>query len=275
MSKIGTRGVTLLATLVVVLSASSVRADEQAFGVVSVREVPRDAPRLIRDQNFSFVLPGGQFVDPRITLTPMIIFAFEIPSYVQLIGLPRWAQEQEFSVAAKPPEGFPLLAPNENREQVRAMMREMLASRFHLRVHTESREERILKLEVDRGGLTLKAVDPPVPPEKEGFVNIAAGDSGGRMIGKKVTMAGVARALTVMLHRQVLNETGLKNYYTFDVKWSAPEPVDEGTVKPGLGNEGEGALMSGLKDLFGLRLRSAIGPVKYWVVDNVEHPTAN
>jgi uncharacterized protein (TIGR03435 family) len=69
----------------------------------------------------------------------------------------------------------------------------------------------------------------------------------------------------------VLDETGLKDYYTFDVKWSGSEPVDG----PGLGDEGANALTFALKDLFGLRLRSGTGPIKYWVVDRVEHPTAN
>jgi uncharacterized protein (TIGR03435 family) len=229
----------------------------------------------MRDPDFSSVLPGGRYADARVTLHSMIVFAFSIPSYLQLTGLPAWAEQQAYSVAARPAEGFPLLPPNENREQVRAMMRAMLASRFQLKVHTESRDERIFRLEVDRGGLKIKPVDPPAPPEKEGPVFIAAGDSGGRMIATKATMAGMARGLTVMLHRQVLDGTGLKNYYTFDVKWTAPEPTDGGTVADALGVEGEGALMSAVRNLFGLRLMSAIGPVSYQVVDRVERPTAN
>jgi uncharacterized protein (TIGR03435 family) len=174
-----------MAALAVAVGASNVRADGPVFEVVSIREVPPNAPLLTREMGFDAVLPGGQFVDPRITLSSMIVFAYHIPSFVQLTGLPGWAWDRAFSVAAKPPEGFPRLPPDENREQVRMMMREMLASRFHLEVHTESREERVLMLEVARGGLKIKPVDPPVAPEKEGFVQLVAGDSGGRTIGKK------------------------------------------------------------------------------------------
>src|SRR5262249_45821517 len=87
----------------------------------------------------------------------------------QLTGLPGWAQDQAFSVVARPSEGFPLLPPNENREQVRAMVREMLESRFHLNVHTQSREERVLKLEAPTGGREIKAVDPPSAARKGRF----------------------------------------------------------------------------------------------------------
>jgi len=264
-----------LVILAFVLVATASLADGQVFEVVSIREVPPNAPLLTRDPNISSILPGGQFVDPRITLTSMILFAYDIPSFAQLTGLKGWAQDQAFSVAAKPAEGFPLLSPKENREQVRVMMREMLESRFHLKVHTDIREERTLKLEVRHGGLKIKRVDPPVPPEKEGVVNAAAGDSGGRMIGKKVTMAGMASALTAILRRKVLDDTGLKDFYDFDVKWSTPEPADGQKVASGLGNEGVVALMDALQDLLGLRLTSGVAPIKYWVVDHVEKPTAN
>ena len=275
MSNALTIGIRFVVPLAAVLGATKVPAHGQAFEVVSIREVPRNAPPLMREVGYTGVLPGGQFADQRITLSSMIIFAYDIPSYAQFTGGPGWTRDQAFSVFAKPPEGFPLLSPKENREQVRAMLREMLASRFNLKMHTESREVHGLKLEVMKGGLKIKAVDPPVPPEKEGFAGIAAGDSGGRMNGKKVTMTGIASSLTTILRRPVFDETGLKNYYTFDVKWSAPEPEDGRKVPSGLGTEGVGTLMHALEDLFGLRLTSGIRPLNYWVLDHVEQPTAN
>lgn len=78
--------------------------------------------------------------------------------------------------------------------------------------------------------------------------------------------------LTVFLKRPVVDETGLKGYYDFDVKWSSP---DGDSAAPGLGTEGLGLLMSTLQDRFGLRLSSTTGPVQYWVVDHVELPTVN
>src|SRR5579884_2298740 len=262
MSKFRCTGAIRAATLALLLGLTNLLADGPVFEVVSIREVPRNAPPLMREQNFTPVRPGGQFVDSRTNLLWMLQFAYHIPSFIQLTGLPDWAKEQSFSVIAKPSEDFPQLPPEENVEQVRAMMREMLATRFHLKLHTESREQKVLKLQVARGGLKIKAVDPPVPPQKEGLPGLAAGNSGGRMIGNKVTMARIAKALTAILHCPVLDETGLSGYYTFDVKWTAAEPVNE-AVFTGLGPEGVSAIMTGLNDLLGLRLASGTGTINY------------
>jgi uncharacterized protein (TIGR03435 family) len=252
------------------------RPAEPRFDVVSIRPVARDAPLMLRDADFTPVLPGGQYVDPRTGLLSMISFAYNVknPSK-QLVGLPGWTNDRSFAVSAKPAEGFGTLPPAENVEQVRRMMRAMLADRFHLQLHTETRQEAVLNLEVDKGGFRIQEGDPPVPPAREGRVGAAMGNSGGRMIGKRATMAGLSRALEIFLKRPVVDQTGLKGYYDFDVNWSAPEPPDGQPVAPGLGAEGTGLLITALQKQFGLRLTRSTGPVAYWVVDRVEPPTEN
>lgn len=247
---------------------------EPSFDVVSIRSVPSNAPPILRSQDFTPVLPGGQYVDSQTMLFFMITFAYNVknPSK-QLVGLPNWAQNQGYSVSAKAAPVFPALSPAENREQVRLMMRTMLADRFQLRIHTETRQERIFSLKVAKGGLKIPEVDRPVPPEKEGPVNAAMSDTGGRMIGNKSTMAGMAIALAIFLKHPVKDETGLHGYYDFDVRWRAPEP--RGGQSGGLGTEGIGLLLSMLRDRFGLQVANTTGPVEYWVVDHVAPPTAN
>jgi uncharacterized protein (TIGR03435 family) len=268
--------------LAALLIAGAVAAQQPAarvgtrFEVVSIRAVPPNAPSIMRDQSFTPVLPGGQFVDSRTSLLFMIAFAYDVedPS-IRLVGLPDWARTRAFSVSAKPAQGSPALPPNENQEQVRLMLRAMLEERFHLRLHTENRQDRVYRLEVAKGGFKFKDVDPPVGPEREGPVNAAMGDSGGRIIGKKATMAGMAGMLVIFLKRPVVDSTGLKGYYDFDVNWSAPESPDGKPPADSYGAAGGGLLISTLKDQFGLRLTSSTGPVKYWVVDHVEPPAEN
>src|SRR5439155_16747652 len=121
----------------------------------------------------------------------------------------------------------------------------------------------------------LREVDPPVPPAKEGHVNAAMGDDGGRMIGNKSTMASLASVLTLFLKRPVVDRTGLKGYYDFDVKWNAAEMQDGQRPGPGFGAAGAGLLIATLQDQFGLHLTNTLGPVEYWVVDHVEPPSDN
>ncbi len=248
---------------------------EPSFEVVSIRAVPQNAAPTMRSQDFTPILPGGQYVDSRTVLLFMIAFAYDVKnaSY-QLVGLPNWAKNTSYSVSAKPGEDFPTLGQRENQEQVRLMMRKMLADRFHLRLHTEARQERIYGLERAKGGMRIQEVAAPVPPAKEGYVNAAMGDKDGRMIGNKSTMAGMAMALAVFLKQPVVDQTGLKGYYDFDVRWKAEEAL-EGQSSGGLGTEGLGLLISNLQSQFGLQVRKTTGPVTYWVVDNVEPPTEN
>ncbi len=200
---------------------------EPGFEVVSIRAVPQNAARIMRSQDFTPILPGGQYIDSRTMLLFMIAFAYEIkhPSQ-QLVGLPNWAKNQSYSVSAKPGEDFPALAPRENQERVRLMMRKMLADRFRLRLHTETRQERIYGLEVAKSGMRIQEVAAPVPPAKEGYVGAAMSDRDGRMIGNKSTMAGMAMALAVFLKQPVVDQTGLKGYYDFDARWSTLEGLE-------------------------------------------------
>jgi uncharacterized protein (TIGR03435 family) len=245
------------------------------FEVVSIRVVPPNAPPVMRDQDFTPVLPGGRYIHSRTPLSWMIAFAYDVrfPD-IQLLGLPNWEKSQTYAVVAEPAQGFPSLTPGENQKLVRLMMRAMLADRFHLQVHSETRQEAIFKLEVAKGGIKIKEVDPPVPPAKEGNVGAAMGEGDGRMIGKRSTMVGLATALTIFLKRPVVDQTGLKGYYDFDVRWSAPAQ-DGQPPSAAFGTEGAGLLISNLRDQLGLRFTKTTGPVEYWVVDHVEPPTAN
>jgi len=245
--------------------------------VVSIHVVPPNTPPTMRDVDFTPVLPGGRYIDARTNLFFMITLAYNVKDERQLEGLPNWAKNQSYAVTAKPAEGFPVLPPGENIEQVRLMLRAMLADRFHLQIHTETRQEKIFKIEIAKGGLKIKEVDPPVPPAKEGPVFAAIREDGGiRMIGNKWTMDGLARALTLAMDRKVVNETGLKGYYDLDVRWSGPGARDG--VPPDTqfgGPELVGLLISNMQTVFGLHVASATGSVEHWVVDHVDPPTEN
>jgi uncharacterized protein (TIGR03435 family) len=242
------------------------------FEVVSIRLVPPNTPPTMRNIDFTPVLPGGQYLDSRAILLQMISFAYNVKNPSRhLVGLPSWTNNQSYAVAAKPAQGFPELPPDENREQVRLMMRAMLAERFHLQLHTETRQEPIFNLEVAKGGFKIKEVDPPLPPDKEGYVGLQLSDSGGRMLGNKSTIAGIVSALTPWLPGTVVDQTGLKGHYDFDVRWNAPG-IPEAT---GLGADGIALLISTLQERFGLRLTKTTGPAEYWVVDHIEPPTDN
>jgi uncharacterized protein (TIGR03435 family) len=241
------------------------------FDVASIRLVPPDAPTLLRDPNETAVKPGGRFIDPRTPLSSLIVFAYRIPAYFQLTGLPDWATRQSYSISAEPASDFPALAPAENIEQVRLMMRTLLADRFQLKLHSDTRQEPVYQLELAKGGLKIQEVSAPEPPAKEGPVGFSFGNNGGRMIANRSTIGGIAKAIEPHLKRPVIDKTGLKGYYTFDIRWSAPDPSPDSPA----GADAIALLISALPDRLGLRLGKGKGPVQYWIVDHVEPPTGN
>jgi uncharacterized protein (TIGR03435 family) len=246
-----------------------------SFEVVSIHVVPPNAPPVERSPDFTPVLPGGRYVDSRAPLSWLIAFAYSVKFLdLQILGLPDWAKNQAFAIAAEAATDFPVLPPTENREQVRLMMRAMLADRFHLRMHSETRKGPMYQLAMAKGGVKISEVDPPVPPAKEGPVFSAWSDNDIRIIGKKSTMAGFATALTIMLHTLVVDESGLKGYYDFDVDWR-DQSTPEGPPGAGFSASGIGFLISNLQSRLGLRLRKTTGPMGSWVVDHVERPTEN
>lgn len=268
---------TAFAIAILAVSLGAQQTASPVFDAVSIRVVPPNTPPTSRDQYFSPVLPGGRFIDERINLMVMICFAYDCRNPdKQMIGLPNWATNESYSVSAKPADGYPALSPAENRAQERLMMRAMLADRFHLRLHTENRQEGIYKLEIAKSGLKLKEVDAPVPPAPIGNVSATAGNSGLRMIAQKTNMERMTSALNLLTGRPVVDDTGLTGYYDFNVTWKGSDLPDGQTpVLQFGGTELVGVLISNLQSQFGLHLASATGPVQYWVIDHVDPPTEN
>ena len=92
-----------------------------AFDVVSIRVVPPNTPPTSRDQYFSPILPGGQYIDSRTNLMVLICFAYNCKNPAkQMLGLPNWAKNQSYAIAAKPADGFAVPPPAQYREQVRS-----------------------------------------------------------------------------------------------------------------------------------------------------------
>lgn len=243
------------------------------FEVVSIRALPPSAAPVVLPSEWMPVQPGGRFSSPSSTLTSLILFAYEVRHWdVRLLGLPNW-HTKRFAISASAGADFPPLPSEKNVDQVRLMVREMLADRFRLRLHTEMRQGAILKMSVEKGGSRLTAVTAPVPPEQEGRVGLSMGNAGGRLVAKKVTLASLARSVGTLLRLDVLDETGLKGYYDFDFRWTAPP--DAAPLASGLGPEGQALFITAVKDEFGLRFSSDRGPVQYWIVDHVEPPAEN
>lgn len=223
------------------------------------------------------ILPGGWFSDPGTKLRNLIDVAYDVDDLgLKIVGLPQWAEDEGYIIKAKAGPEYPAdISKKQNQENVKAMLRSLLADRFHLRIHQEERETDVLVLQAKEGGSRLQAVSAPVPPEKEGRLSMALGDRGGRIAGEKVTLSQFARILSLFLKQRVEDRTGLTGFYDFDGRWEAPDQQGDPVRASGLGPEGRALLVSYLSQELGLVLKSETALAQFWVVDHVEMPDEN
>ena len=153
------------------------------------------------------------------------------------------------------------------------MLKSLLASRFQLKLHRETKETSVYSLVVARGGLKMKLSADQTEPEKGGPKELGPG----RLVGEGVPMYIIANLLSNMLGRAVINNTGLTGKYDVDLQplsdslqlqTDPADPLAQADVL-------NFAIVEAVEKQLGLRMESVKAPGEILVVDHVEHPSAN
>ena len=140
-------------------------------------------------------------------------------------------------------------------------MQSLLAERFNLKFHRETRELSVFALVVAKGGPKLK-----VKAEGGGTaMNTKSGLGTSRLIGTSVSMELLAGYVGNRLDRIVLDKTGLSDRYDFTLDWAPDEAPD--TSAP--------SLVTALREQLRLRVESQKGPVDILVIDRIDKPSEN
>ncbi|HTX39476.1 MAG TPA: TIGR03435 family protein [Bryobacteraceae bacterium] len=227
-----------------------------AFEVASVKPAsPQD--RVIA----LFTYPGGRITASLYTLEMLIEEAFDVPKF-QVSGGPHWIQVDRFDLEAKPPASSPSSKANPpypkappNAEQ-RQMLAALLADRFQLHFHRETREGPIYLLV--RGSQALKLHKPQDP----NAFPWAGGGNG--LQGANITMPQLATRLRGFLSRQVLDRTGLDGSFDFKVELASGDPAPDVLS----------SIFASVQAI-GLKLEASKGPVETIVIDHAEKPLEN
>ena len=200
-----------------------------------------------------------------VTLRSFISNIYNLKDY-ELLGTPNWANTEEWDIVARSdgPANMP---------QKFEMAKTLLAERFQLKFHRETRELPTYTL------ITLKNGPKFQQPKDDEPSGLRIAD--GLMVGHKYDISTFARLLSGHLNIPVLDKAGLSGVYDFELKWS-PAP-NEGNFVPNSNGVGppEAIDLSGptiftaLQEQLGLKLESARGPVEVLVIDSVQKPTEN
>jgi uncharacterized protein (TIGR03435 family) len=164
------------------------------------------------------------------------------------------------------------MSPDERMTTLREMVRALLEERFQLKVHPETRELPVLALTIAKGGSKLLPARHAAgssqahePDDWQGLRNPRRG----RTVGHSATMQMLVNALSSKSEiggRLVIDQTGLKGEYNFDLTWTPDDGADSAAGP---------SLFAALQEQLGLRLQSTRAPVDCIVIDHVEQPSPN
>lgn len=238
--------------LAVPWSLSAQPAPESRFEVASIKPTPAD-----QYNGSSGIKSGhGRITASGVTLKRCIIGAYGVgPS--QIVGGPPWLDSDRFEIAAKADQ--PL-----GDAGLMTMLQTLLADRFKLALHHETRTLEALVLEVAKSGPKLE--------KAEGEGSSTDSHRGG-ITGRSLSMDHFAWVLARALNVPVVNQTGLEGNFNFKLEWSpdADKPVKPGEIPADTGP----SIYAALQEQLGLRLASRKAPVDVLVIDHAERPTEN
>lgn len=270
-----TRGSMLRFVGILVCLAGVLFAQTLQFEVASIKPADPDAhgSSLMTDRI-------GGLNATNIPLRAIITMAYGIRDF-QLSGGPGWIGTDRYDIIAKPERIENAVEPPDPRSmkddqrkvrdaQWTERVRSLLADRFGLVVHKETKDQPIYVLTVAKGGPKLTVVT--TPGDRQGISG-----NRGRTQGFAATMSMLANNLANAVGRPVVDKTGLAAKYDWVLEWTpdvpatgpqgadAAQPVDS----PGP------TIFSALQEQLGLKLESAKGPVETVVIDHVDRPSPN
>jgi uncharacterized protein (TIGR03435 family) len=231
---------------------------------------------------------GGYFQAINFPLYTYILFAYKIMGNQEQFlrtQIPAWVMSDRFDIEARA-EGNP------DKDQMRLMMRSLLADRFKLGIHFETRQVPVFALALLKPGKTGPTLQPhpevypcsTAPDASQGqaagqfpvlcggLFPMAPGAPGRRHIAaRRVTMEFIANSLSAMgqLERPVIDRTGLTGNFDFALEW---EPESGADPQP---DPSGPTFLEALKDQLGIKLESQKGPAEVIILDHVEHPSEN
>jgi uncharacterized protein (TIGR03435 family) len=208
------------------------------------------------------------------TVENLMIDAFGLLLTDQIVNLPAWGSSDRIDIEAKMDDdtaaAFKKLSKDEKRSRDEQMLQSVLADRFQLKTHHETRDLPIYELVVAKSGLKMTA-----SPEKT-----TSGWSMGRgqFSGHAVPLDNFVFSLSNEVSRLVVNKTGLTGNYEITLKWTPDEmrasADSSNAASPAPGESGP-SIFAALEEQLGLKLVSTKGPVDVIVVDHVERPSEN
>jgi len=223
-----------------------------AYDVVSIK------PNTSGSGSMSFRMASDGFMATNTSLHMLVANAYGFDPD-RISGLPKWGSWGHFDVRAKVAESdidaFKKLAFDEREPIFQKAMEE----RFKIAVHRETKGLPVYDLVIAKGDLKLTAT-------KMGSAGGSSVMNRGSLKAKGVPVQNLLGFLAGVVHRPVIDKTGLTGVYDIELKWT-PEDAPAGTEETGP------SIFTALQEQLGLQLVASKGMVETLIVDHAEKPS--
>ncbi|PYU53946.1 MAG: hypothetical protein DMG55_33140 [Acidobacteria bacterium] len=283
-------------------TASRAGSQPQTKGAnATVYEVASIKPNKSDNGLFKMMFEQNGFSATSVTMLMLIRTAYGVNDN-QILGAPNWLNSEKYDIEARMDsavaDGLRKLSEDQRNVERRHMLQALLADRFKLTLHRETKQLGGYVLVIAKNGPKLKEAKPG-DTYPNGFQG-ADGGSGagmfklgrfhrgrGELIGQGLPIAKLVRLLSEnILNRGVLNNTGLTGSYDFTLQWTIADE-SQGPMFKGAEDDQQGtgsttppdssgpSLFTAIQEQLGLKLESQKGPGQVLVIDHVEEPSEN
>ena len=211
----------------------------------------------------------GRLTIGNAPLMQIIQQAFLVKDF-QVSGGPGWITTERYDIDAR------MEKDDISDRDLWLSLQPLLADRFHLKFHRETKQMPVFSLIVLKGGPRFAPHKESADGKDQPRVGVSIGSGKGKLTVVKTSMASFADSLGHQVDRVVVDRTGLKGEYDFTVEWS-PENHEGsmiGAIEEQVGLTGPN-IFEALQDQLGLKLESVKGPVQTIVIDSAQKASEN
>jgi uncharacterized protein (TIGR03435 family) len=211
----------------------------------------------------------GHFKATNVSLIMLIQWAWQTPE-TRILGAPAWAGTTMFNIEAAADASvdaqLKALSSDAGRQQKERMVQALLADRFKLVTHTETRELPIYDLVVAKDG-------PKLGDLKDTGTSINLGRDHMEVQGSN-SVSLLADQLSKVVGRDVIDKSGIAGRYDLKLHWT-PDDSATSTADGSAADASGPSIFTALEEQLGLKLEPAKGPVRVLVIDHAEMPSEN
>ncbi len=235
---------------------------DPSFEVATVKPSPPDSTRAGMD------MKGDLFSVMNLSLLNLMTFAYDTNRH-QIAGAPAWFTTERFDITGKPEgEGTP------SQDQMRVMLRKLLAERFQLAVRRDKQEMPVYTINVSKSGSKFSRT------EKTGDTPFIVMPRPGTLAMSNASMADLCRVYQSLLDRPCVDQTGLAGRYEFSLVWTPDRPGVPAPNPTGLAATPDNANLApdiflATQEQLGLKIEAGKSRIEVLVIDKVERPTGN